>query len=134
MFLSDAQNDQFPKKMDVDEKPMASSFYDLGSDQLTTKPKTEPLASLEEEIIVIIDDDDDDAVMMSQVLAVNGDSTFKCYTDDIFSKIKKELEELDKVDCQEWEYPCSIDSDNENLSEIFAEELNEVSLIYFLIT
>lgn len=126
-FLSDAQNDQCPKKVDVDEERM-------GSDQLVTKPKTEPLASLDEEIIVIIDEDDDDAVMMSQVLAVNGDSAVDkptAVTDDIFYKIKQEVEEFDKVDCQEWEYPCLLDSDNENLSEIFAEELKEVSLIYF---
>lgn len=81
-----------------------------------------------DEDLIVIDDDDDDLNVLSQVLEVKSLPTNNGshITDDIFYNIKKEVEEMDKIEYQEWQYPLVIGSDNEDLSEIFAEELKEV--------
>lgn len=129
-FLLDVQNGRISANTSVQEKISSLSTDIEEIEDVSIKSKVEPLHCLDEELIIIIDDDDDDDTgMLSQVLAVqeqNVNEQSLSKTDDIFDKIKKELEELDKVDCQEWQYPFTIDSDNENFSEIFEEELKEV--------
>lgn len=95
-------------------------------DNLNLLSKMEPLPFDEE--LIVIDDDDDDLNVLSQVLEIKNLPTNEGshITDDIFYNIKKEVEEMDKIDYQEWQYPLTIGSDNEDLSDIFAEELKEV--------
>lgn len=101
----------------------------ISSTTEATKSNVKPEMMPFEGEFIVIDDDDDDINLLSQVLETK-DVPIKVepgVTDDIFDNIKKEIEEMDKIECQEWQYPLTIGSDDEDLSEIFAEELKKVN-------
>lgn len=99
---------------------------------VTVEIKAEPSSSTSkitfEDELIVIDDDDDDINVLSQLLEVKQPPPEKrqSITEDIYYNIKKEIEEMDRMECEEWQYPLPIDSDDEPFTDIFAEELKEV--------
>lgn len=103
---------------EIENENIVSNNDLTNKDTSYTHIKMEPHC-IDEELIVI-NDDDDEMNVLSQVLSAP-------VPDDIFIKIKKEVEEFDRIDNQDWEYPVALGSDEEDLCDIFADELNEVS-------
>lgn len=133
-FLLDKRLENFELKIDIDEEnPELNTDLGIKEEVEHDKIKVEP--HLDDELVVVIDSDDDDVSTLSQVLAgtdsvKNGNAETPVKEIDIFDKIKKEVSDMDRVeDPEDYDYPLLLDSDHEDLSDIFAEELKEVNCI-----